>query len=759
MPFRVIIPNPSNAPKVPVPSENPTDTTNRSIGDYAGDLMGKAWDYTTPQGLYARIKGAPGADQINADGERLAKSTAQTVTEGLNQEGSQNGLDRLWNVGKTAIQGGIKTAQGLGQLGYDATGESALNPFDKRTINEKAQSASEGLNNVASGLGQMATAPFEMSPLTKGLIGLPFQYLDQKIQDGLLDVGVDPNSKHGQDARSSIMNALNAGVIATGMYHKGWGGLDEQGKPLPITPEGAGQAIGDTVQGINDLMDSTGNGLSKYAAKKLGATGLALYESTQPPTTREAELMQKQDAGTLPKDMEIRTKAMSGIDNNVVGSQKTVGVRAETAANKVWTETVQPALDANDTLISKADGFKQLQDFVDSQEGGRRLELQKGLNALKKDYLDPKYDHMNLALGQKVKATLDEFTPSKMFRGEDVQAPYTQMKNEFADYLRQNIHDALPDDVSQAYYDYGNLKDLSKSGVAARIQSGQKGGFGGFTGEAKKYFTAPVTTRLGAYLYKLAQSIGKNVSPEDGQMGSAGGGSLNPFSPGLEPVPVPSGEGMSVNPVKIGLEEPLTQAVAGDKANPIATNELQAAQNNLDSNWTPGKANELTSMQNESVGKANLSLGKTTTPNDVIQYHGSQNAQAVKNAITNGTLDSGAKGVLGKGFYVTTSPEVAKFFGSETATVDGNGMQLYRETTHNPVDVIPIDMTNLKIKTLPYGKADFYDFIKKEGFNDVTPYTNSLKESGFDGLKLTGAGQTVIWNTKAIRLPESSLGK
>lgn len=128
---------------------------------------------------------------------------------------------------------------------------------------------------------------------------------------------------------------------------------------------------------------------------------------------------------------------------------------------------------------------------------------------------------------------------------------------------------------------------------------------------------------------------------------------------------------------------------------------------------------------------------------DVVQFHGTQ-IKEFADALKNGTVRASTDGVIGRGFYVTNTPETANYFGKQVK--EGNA----RVENGVVPDVHAIDMRDLNILKLPFGKQEFYDFLESKGLT-ANEYNEQLYRKGFDGLNLEGRGETVIFNTSKVK--------
>ena len=125
----------------------------------------------------------------------------------------------------------------------------------------------------------------------------------------------------------------------------------------------------------------------------------------------------------------------------------------------------------------------------------------------------------------------------------------------------------------------------------------------------------------------------------------------------------------------------------------------------------------------------------------MIQFHGTQKGNEVRQAIQNGTLKP-MPGRFGKGFYLTTSEELGDYFGKQIHSPDSRG----RIMTNNKPDVFSFDLSGLKIKRIIDDNAK-YTF----GQSDL----DKLVKEGYDGVNFVNLGETVI--AKPEKLKEANL--
>lgn len=183
-------------------SNQMAESMSKTMSGYQspGSQFAKPWEYTQEDFMKSPIG-------------QFAQKQAPQLQEALTKEGTQDFGQRLQNVGGQFIGGAAKAGGGLLNLGMGAL--SQLNPFDNRSVTEKADQAIGGLNDVIGGTGQVITSPLAISPVLQKGASLPFEGLHDVLAGGLKDyAGIDPESDHGRAIIDSFMNGV--GLAAGG---------------------------------------------------------------------------------------------------------------------------------------------------------------------------------------------------------------------------------------------------------------------------------------------------------------------------------------------------------------------------------------------------------------------------------------------------------------------------------------------------------------------------------------------------------------
>jgi len=290
-----------------------------------------------------------------------------------------------------------------------------------------------------------------------------------------------------------------------------------------IATVGVGGAGAKTLaKGATTAIKQTGAKTARGVGGVTKATGEKLYQSAITPTVQEAEkiLASKASrpsivselfgAGDLVRETPIpmpRTRATTALEKGIVGTETGVGVQAKKVADNLWKKTIAPALDKAEGIVTKDELFAPILKRIDETvEPSRKKAFQDAFEALQEDYA--KVGQFTLKEAQNVKSSLDEFTPSKVFKGQEVANEFRMLQNDMANAIRQKIYNSIEDiDIKQAYRDYGNLAELQKIGVKAISETGLKGGFGGFWSTIWDKATTPIKTIGGKVLYKVGDKL------------------------------------------------------------------------------------------------------------------------------------------------------------------------------------------------------------------------------------------------------------
>jgi hypothetical protein len=272
--------------------------------------------------------------------------------------------------------------------------------------------------------------------------------------------------------------------------------------------------------------------LGEYAGKGMKWAGDKLNSSAYTPTADEARVVQnynanikflrrelgKLDEGTAEyKNVSTQLKRLqdnppitssdTALREGLMGSEKGIGEQAKVESMDLWKNKVEPALKNSKVRISKDEIFSKLEERVAQEtEPSRQAAMQNALDSLKEDYATK--SDWNMLEANKLKSGLDDFTPPKLFKGQDVSSTVATLKNEMANTIREKIYSSIDDiDAKSAFRDYANLKELQKVGIKAMTSSTSKGGFGSFWSGLYDHATTPIKTVGGQTLYRVGNFL------------------------------------------------------------------------------------------------------------------------------------------------------------------------------------------------------------------------------------------------------------
>jgi hypothetical protein len=279
------------------------------------------------------------------------------------------------------------------------------------------------------------------------------------------------------------------------------------GKGANLSTKAAGRGIvatGETVAAGGRIAKSTGKAVfsSAITPNVAEAERILTYEAKTPFLKRAGYAIVGKEAPGKPT-----LRADTAIEKGIFGRQKDIGVQAAREADKLWNQTIAPAVEASEDVITKDELFAPaLARIEKTAEPGRKQALRDAFDAIDEEYKG--FDSFTLQQAQAVKRGLDEFTPEKIFRGKPIANEYRTLKADMANAIRQKTYESLKDqDIRQAYLDYGNLAELRKIGVRAISEAGTKGGFGGFWTSMWDSATVPVKTVSGQVLYRVGNAF------------------------------------------------------------------------------------------------------------------------------------------------------------------------------------------------------------------------------------------------------------
>lgn len=286
---------------------------------------------------------------------------------------------------------------------------------------------------------------------------------------------------------------------------------------VPLGPKAGATVVGEAAKRAGGAVEKVGN-----AAK---AAGSKIYETGFNKTVQEAErqlsyeaqvpfLTRMKNALTGAADKSTpRYASDTAFEKGLAGTEKIIGVQAKREADTLWKEKIAPAVKNSPAVLTKDELLAPAEKLVaETTDPTRKKALQGALEALKEDYADA--TDWTVEIAQALKRDLDKFTPSKLFKGQDVTSEMRTLQHAMADGIRKFTYDALDDvNIKKDYLDWANLHQLEQIGVRAISEAKLKGGFGAFWSGIWDMATTPVKTIGGQVLYRVGNTfvfVGKN---------------------------------------------------------------------------------------------------------------------------------------------------------------------------------------------------------------------------------------------------------
>lgn len=270
--------------------------------------------------------------------------------------------------------------------------------------------------------------------------------------------------------------------------------------------------------------------------------GKMIYGVNIRPSKREAELVQRsetiatkrggvieefaewprtkvQTALEAPANIKIRIpftrkKVNTGIPNpfSLVGTQKAIWDQAKTIANELWQDNIQPIMDNAKETFRVDELIERAKEEINKLPATRRKEILKWLDRVIDDLWD--IGELTLAQMQWEKVSIDNLSPKKVLRGEEIANAYRTAKNFLANVYRETIHNTLREnygvDSAKIYRDYANLQELSELWIRARTEWGLVFSPWWTKTLITQIFDAlgtPITSTVGKWTYQLGKLL------------------------------------------------------------------------------------------------------------------------------------------------------------------------------------------------------------------------------------------------------------
>lgn len=319
---------------------------------------------------------------------------------------------------------------------------------------------------------------------------------------------------------------------------------DAQWGTIPQKIVDATDEIGETAQSLG--IWAAGIGAAGVGGKILKWLGEAIYGINIRPDTQEASLLQrawtsfKEKGKVWPfsigeRGAKPRTKVQTAlqapgsikmkipftktvIDTNIknplslVWTQKQIWDQARSIANEIRRKRLNPIFDSATETFDTDKLLKEAEKQIKKETPSRAKELLKWLEKVKKDIVKNK--SITLRGLQDEKSAIDNLTPKKAFKGEEVANSYRAAKKFVADVYRKTIHDTIKKNYNvnsaKLYRDRANLNELADLWVKSRVQWGISMAPGGTNTLLTRLFDSlwtPITTTAGKSLYQIGELI------------------------------------------------------------------------------------------------------------------------------------------------------------------------------------------------------------------------------------------------------------
>lgn len=397
----------------------------------------------------------------------------------------------------------LKAPGGLGESAIQALDTNVAKPIGQYIAGKiQGTPIAESLKGTQPLVNAITTPQYETPKTAQEAAGMGLQTASYLIPYGKVAEGIVGMTG------SKLLGQVGAGV--TGGYATDVAQNMQENKSAgeTLTP-GMGTVIGAAIP--------TGFAGAQVAGRALQKTGTGLAGSVLPVNEREAGIiksyladkpfMQRVADVLKGTDSAPVTSGSTAVGQSLFGTKKMIGVQAERAQKNLWNDLIKPQLDNAKVQIDLPEYFNTVEKKIieDTPELTRQKALLEALNSFKEDYAG--MNTISLAKLQKLKEGWAEFVPEKFYKGQNIAGNARQVSALLADEARKTIYDVLGPEVKQAYFDYGNLMNLSKMGQTAMTGQKLKGGTGGLVSELISKAVTPVGTVGGNVIYKVGQGL------------------------------------------------------------------------------------------------------------------------------------------------------------------------------------------------------------------------------------------------------------
>jgi len=249
-----------------------------------------------------------------------------------------------------------------------------------------------------------------------------------------------------------------------------------------------------------------------------------LYWLTLPPTQREAEALQSFAAWT--SNFKPKTAMETALEAPIIswnplksksywmlGTRWWIWIQAEAKANDIFKNTIQPILNkakSSNTTVNVQWAIRELGNDIAKfakWDPDKLAEYKQAFDELVTSFQWDEFKNMSLDKLQELKSWLQDRTPNKYFKGNEITNAYWELRAKLSTKLTWKLHSAIEKDFwtksAELYKDYANMKQLSEIWPKARTMWWLKWWFGWFWSTLSDTALTPVTTTAGKITYKL----------------------------------------------------------------------------------------------------------------------------------------------------------------------------------------------------------------------------------------------------------------
>lgn len=200
------------------------------------------------------------------------------------------------------------------------------------------------------------------------------------------------------------------------------------------------------------------------------------------------------------------TEANTAARQGLFGTEKELGVQAERASSKIWSDVIAPKLDSVKGKVNMKSFISEVEKEISkTTTGPRKTALKEALDAFRNEYKS--VSSVSLRKLQDYKSAWAELLPDSAYSGKPIAAALKEVQNLAAKKAREVIYKHIGAEGKQAYLDWGNLQSIVEAGVKSSRDPAKRSLGSNMWQFVMDKAVTPVATIGGKILYRTGEGL------------------------------------------------------------------------------------------------------------------------------------------------------------------------------------------------------------------------------------------------------------